>query len=153
VTLTVYDEQRFWSKVDKRGHDECWPWTGSKFATTGYGQFWLRGTNVGAHRVACALTHGLSAGRMAIHSCDNPPCCNPLHLRWGTHAENVADRVARGRTPRGEDHKRSKLSDATVGAARAARLDGRSISALASDFGVSRTTLRDALNGRTWRHV
>lgn len=42
-------EARFWSKVDKRGPDECWPWTASCFED-GYGQFSEDSVVCGAHR-------------------------------------------------------------------------------------------------------
>lgn len=32
-----------------------------------------------------------------MHSCDNPPCCNPAHLSVGTASQNIRDSVARGR--------------------------------------------------------
>lgn len=38
-----------------------------------------------------------SDGRFALHSCDNPPCVNPAHLRWGSHADNMTDAADRGR--------------------------------------------------------
>ena len=34
---------------------------------------------------------------VVMHTCDNPACCNPLHLRLGTTADNVADKWAKGR--------------------------------------------------------
>jgi hypothetical protein len=47
------------------------------------------------------LEHGpIAEGVVIRHSCDNRPCCEPLHLLSGTHADNVQDRVARGRTAR-----------------------------------------------------
>ena len=49
------------------------------------------------------MAHGY-VPEVVRHACDNPPCCNPLHLLGGTHADNVADKVRRGRVPRGETH-------------------------------------------------
>lgn len=43
-------------------------------------------------------------GAFALHACDNKSCCNPAHLRWGSHADNMADKVARGRCAAGETH-------------------------------------------------
>ena len=36
-------------------------------------------------------------GRVVMHSCDNPSCCNPSHLSVGTHAENVKDAINKER--------------------------------------------------------
>ena len=34
--------ERFWAKVDKRGPDDCWEWTGRRYEH-GYGNFWAGG--------------------------------------------------------------------------------------------------------------
>jgi len=45
---------RFWSHVDLRTDEECWPWTASRHPD-GYGQFVVGASPVGAHRIAYAL--------------------------------------------------------------------------------------------------
>lgn len=83
----------FWAKVDRRGPDECWEWTTGR-ERYGYGHSVL-GT---ASRVAWELTNGpIPDGQRVLHSCDNPPCCNPRHLFLGTQLDNVRDMMAKGR--------------------------------------------------------
>lgn len=96
-------EQRFFSKVDVRGDDECWPWTACCCAhgkaRLGYGRFGLfRGRVMTAHRVSYLLAVGEVPDHLFVcHDCDNPPCCNPAHLWAGTGKQNAADRDAKGR--------------------------------------------------------
>lgn len=114
-------ELRFWSKVDRRGPDECWPWKAAK-RRRGYGVFWRAGKFVNASRVAWELANGrpMPAEMRPLHGCDNPPCCNPRHIRPGTQKENVAEMHARGRTnlPRGEKHWTHGLSLSDIRARR-----------------------------------
>lgn len=92
---------RFWSKVQKT--DACWLWT-SNVHHNGYGQIAqsrngaTRQRWVWAHRVAWELTHGpIADGLLVLHRCDTPLCVNPAHLFLGTHLENIADSVRKGR--------------------------------------------------------
>jgi hypothetical protein len=95
---------RFWSKVDIRGPDECWPWLAG-CSGSGYGAFWRRDRQEPAHRVAYELTYGVALGNeWGLHSCDNPICCNPRHVHPGDVVLNVAEAMERGRLPTGEQH-------------------------------------------------
>jgi len=74
-----------------------------------------------AHRMVWESQHGpIPDGMVVMHLCDNPPCCEPTHLKLGTRAENNADRDRKGRNrrpnQRGEAHSNAKLTDADVDA-------------------------------------
>jgi hypothetical protein len=58
------------------------------------------------HRMVYTYTIGeIPEAMYVLHSCDNPPCCNPEHLRVGTHDENMLDRQRRNRTRNGQADK------------------------------------------------
>lgn len=89
-------QERFHAKVAVGAPDECWPYQGTR-VRSGYGVIYFEGKNRGAHRFAFYLANGEWPEPECLHSCDNPPCCNPAHLRAGTHAENMQESAARGR--------------------------------------------------------
>jgi len=43
------------------------------------------------------LVAAIPDGRVVLHSCDTPNCCNPDHLRVGTQSENMRDMHRKGR--------------------------------------------------------
>lgn len=91
-------QTRFWSKVARGSADACWPFHGVR-DRKGYGRFHMKSQGAClAHRVAWELVNGPAPkDRCVMHECDNPPCCNPAHLRLGTDADNKADMLAKGR--------------------------------------------------------
>ena len=97
-TKGLPEAARFWAHVDSsRGNDACWPWTGR--LDGGYGRFGGDSTKVGAHRYAFLMSGGILTedAPLVLHSCDNRRCCNPAHLRAGTHQDNAHDALERGR--------------------------------------------------------
>lgn len=174
--------ERFWSRVDRQGPGECWPWLASRFKD-GYGQFRL-GSHSRAHRISWTLTFGdIPPGLCVLHRCDNPACCNPAHLFLGTNLDNVADMIAKGRNatgdrngsrlhperllrgdrhpnrlrpervPRGVKNKNSKLTESDIRAIRNAVASGESQASVALKFGVHQTCVSAVVRLLTWRHI
>lgn len=97
--VRAFSPEKFWARVDKRGPDDCWPWTGGHDGSDGYGRAYDGKRTRQAHDIAWELSTGkkLRRGRLVRHTCDNPPCCNPKHLLDGTQRDNYADSARRGR--------------------------------------------------------
>jgi hypothetical protein len=137
------------------GPDACWPWT-SALNSNGYGVIHVAGVARRAHRLAWIEANGPIPPDKPhlLHRCDNPRCVNPAHLRTGTHKENMADMIARGRARHdgltGSRNGSAKLTEADVRAIRAA---GGSQRAIATRFGVHQGTVSNILLGKNWKHV
>lgn len=161
ITPTVL--VRFWSRVNKDGATQphmttpCWEWTGTK-NSDGYGNFGTRRGDgsiltTGCHRASWQFVNGeISAGLGVLHRCDNRACVNPAHLFLGTHAENMADRQAKGRAPNvhGDRNPRAKATWEQVVAIRERAAAGESPMALAKCYGIPRPTVYHIINRRTW---
>jgi hypothetical protein len=147
--------QKFWGKVDVNGENECWEWQAGCIPD-GYGQFWIHGKNKGSHRVAWTITYGNIGEWQVLHHCDNPPCCNPLHLFLGTNADNIKDRDRKGRgvlpDNSGERHGLSKLKEKQVLEIR--DLAGKlPVKQIAEIYGISQSCASMVINRQRWRHI
>jgi hypothetical protein len=136
----------------------CWHWTG-RVSRTGYGIANLprnkgepqRGTS--AHRYVWTVLHGNLARHLQVcHKCDNRLCCNPAHLFIGTAKVNAIDKVQKGRCAAlvGEANAVAKLAAKDVIAIRASTKGHR---AVAREYGVSESNVRQIRSGKTWGHV
>lgn len=97
---TANPVDRFAAFVNKT--DDCWLWTGAR-TNAGYGVFQLRlRVQVRAHRYSYETSVGpIPNGMLVCHRCDNRLCVRPEHLFLGTHDDNMADMVGKGRQARG----------------------------------------------------
>ncbi len=143
--------------VNKRFHDSyitepnsgCWLWTNA--TTNGYGVMqigtWKHQKLRMAHRVSVELSTGVSLRQSDVvcHKCDTPACVNPDHLFVGSHADNVRDKVANGRHPKGDVHYRTILTRDILASASARIAAGESGRKVARDLGVSPDTVSSAL--------
>ncbi len=85
---------------------------------------------------------------------DGDPANNQLeNLYWGTHADNVADRERHGRTLRGQDASRAKLTDESVRDIKFCLSQGESASLLAGIYGVTPHHIRRIRRGDVWGHI
>jgi hypothetical protein len=136
-TASAYE--RVMMRTERQG--DCLVFTGESDAR-GYGLVSKPGNRMKrlrAHRVVLEHHYGPSPLN-GLHSCDNPPCVEVEHLRWGTQAENIDDMVKRGRlvaqkfafTPEQVAELRKDLRPARV---------------LAEIHGVSKSTIQRARSG------
>lgn len=88
-----------------------------------------------------------------LHGDGNPRNNRVANLRWGTQLENVRDMERHGTVPRGERAGSSVLSRRAVRRIREHREAGTQVTVLAKRYGVNRSTIANAVSGRTWGHV
>lgn len=143
---------RFDAKVMPVPEAGCWLWTAGT-DPAGYGRILSPQRRVfAAHRLSWELHRGpIPAGMCVCHKCDTPGCVNPDHLFLGTHAENAADMIAKGRhlgrKRRGEATASAKLTVAQVLAIRAHPGSQKQI---AREFGISPTSVCYIQARRNW---
>lgn len=137
----------FWMNVYRTvDQNECWPWLG--YQEDGYGRFFFDGKMTGAHELALTFTTGEQrlARLDTCHSCNNPICCNPRHLRFDTRASNVADMIAAGRNYRPT----AKLNDEIVEMIRERYQAGASQQVLGEQYGVTNGLISLIVRGLRW---
>ncbi len=145
--------ERLWAKTQPQG--DCLVWIGAR--SRGYGHISVQTKMRLVHRVAYELAYGgIPDGLDVLHTCDNPSCVNPDHLRVGTHTDNMRDMQNKGRNrqPSGEQSAQSKLTAAQVRAIRERyAAGGVSLREVARDYGVHLSLISLIVRREIWRHV
>jgi len=161
----LHISQKFWANVEIKGQADCWEWKLSK-TRKGYGQYRFNGVMMQTHRIAWALTNGdIPQGKLVCHKCDNPGCVNPLHLFLGTHFDNMADMVSKGRQIKGDIHParmfkgkvvgskngRSKITEDDADQIRQLySMGGIKQKELGEKFGINQRTVSTIVTGKNW---
>lgn len=145
-------EDRFMKFVEQT--ETCWVWRGA-INSSGYGSFNIDGKIYGSHRVSWRIFIGPDEGIHVLHRCDNRMCVNPDHLFSGNNSDNVADRVAKGRSAvaQGTRNPRAKITDGDVREIRHLHSLGVGTRDLSVRFGICRTAIQRIVKGTSWSHI
>ncbi len=154
---TVSLEERFFRYVGSKTTTGCILWSGCT-SREGYGVLGSgtrKGRMLRASRIAYELLRSpIPQGLLVLHACDNPPCVNPAHLFLGTDADNMADKVRKGRQRRGETTPGAKLTDAMALRIREQYATGKfSQKQLAEEHGVAQSLISLIVNRMIWKHI
>lgn len=123
----------------------CIIWTGA-LNSGGYPVTWKDGKTVYKHREVV----GAKKGEVVMHTCDNPSCINPEHLKIGSHKSNSKDMVEKQRQATGEQCGNAKFKEWQIHKVR--ELKGTlSSRAVASLFKMSKTNVLDIWNNKIWK--
>lgn len=104
------------------------------------------------HRIVMETFNPRPYDGLVCRHLDGNPLNNHLsNLRWGTHAENMRDRIYHGTIRNGERCNFVKLSDDQVGEIRTRIENGEKMKDLGKEFGVSRAAISAIHTKRTHR--
>lgn len=143
----------FWKRVDMPSLFSCWDWMGPRNYDD-YGLVKRKGKTLRCHRVSWEYIYGdIPNGLWVLHCCDNPKCCNPVHLFLGTHKDNMRDMTEKNRGTRGERSGLSKLTIDDVFEIFTLREKGLSHQRIADRFPVKKAQITRILNGQRWPHA
>ena len=158
VNLNRGDIKRFWSKIKKT--DECWLWSTPTMDGGGYGMFFVGPSrrkprwSLKAHRLSWTLANGqIPDGLHVLHHCDVRACCNPAHLFLGTNADNVKDKINKGRMIVGSKVPHAKLAEEDIPNIQKLHSGGMLMKNIATVYGVDPSIISRLINGFSWRHA
>ena len=125
--------------------DECWEWTGKFNKSDQRPYFTVDGKRRPAYCFVIESVTGVSQkeGQVVRHTCDNGTspigCCNPSHLVFGSHQDNMNDM---------KDRDRHGLPKTVVRSIKKLIEQGRTQQDIAELYGVSREAISAINTGR-----
>ncbi len=136
--------------------DTClfWPYGRSGRKNGGYAVMTTADRRkVYVHRAVCEAVNGPppTPDHDATHTCGNGHlgCVAKRHQKWGTHVENMADKLLHGTHDRGERNHNARLTEDDVRQIR--QLEGYLPQAqIGKMFGISREHARDIILRKKW---
>ena len=161
---------RRWA-VDLRSHRLTWQALKAVPNKAGYLSVSLcrnaKAKNVRVNRIVCSAFHGEAPTRKhhAAHENGNRADNRAVNLSWKTPLENEFDKRVHGtaaigsrhwsvlkpeRRAKGSDHGLAKLNEKDIPRIRS---DGRAAAVIAQEYGVHKSSIRNVLSGKTWRHI
>lgn len=157
--LSERDLERFWVRVAITANPNiCWNWIG--FRARGYGTLGLK-TEKGfkpfrANRLSYIIHNGIDPlEKIVMHTCDNPSCVNPNHLKLGTYADNMEDKIKKGRhnAPYSINHWKAKLDENKVKEIKYKVSNGMTHASVANEYGIYESVVSRIMNGKAWAKV
>lgn len=150
--------ERFFNRINFKciENNECWVWTGpcQPIKNGNYGRISINHEEYKTHRLMYYLIYGsFDPSFWILHYCDNPPCCNPNHLKLGTPDDNSKDMVSKKRQAKGSDIPQSKLNETIIYNILDNILNGKitSIKQIMATFNISRAAAYHIFDKKHWR--
>lgn len=131
--------------------NDCWEYTNRQDKYR-YGEI-IVGGRTGKHKLVHRLMYKhfngvIPEGKLVLHRCDNPPCCNPAHLFLGSHQDNIDDKVKKNRAYRSRGEK-SGMHKLTTEQVKAIKEDSRSNKEMTIIYGVAKSTISMIRSGKS----
>jgi|ERR1035437_9985340 hypothetical protein len=131
----------------------CWEYTGL-LDKDGYGRITFEGEGYKVHRASYLEFVGeIPEGLFVCHKCDNPKCFNPNHLFLGTLQDNTSDMLEKGRSAKGSDNAKARLTEEQVRYILNYDVKYGDKAKLAIKFNVTPRIIGLILKREIWKHI
>lgn len=152
-------KQKLLEKSKLNIYNQCIEWTGFK-NHDGYGQisYTKKGIEraIGAHRASWMVHVGpIPNDLYVLHKCDNPCCVRIEHLWLGNDADNMRDKINKGRGnhKRGSKSPVAKLSEKKAKEILHMKGQGKTSHELSKEYGIAASSIRSIWQRKNWKHL